>query len=277
MMNPMRTPATDAFLRAYRDPGGGIPSRCREEAVELPRIRRPSASIDRASRLSGIAGFSLSSRPPSATSSVSSRPPSASTATVTRVGGTSSKTCDRCDGPHLTESCPIYKKPREDHPDAWRNLGRKKPLEMGKGGGNVRVSGSVVRQPGDGSCLFHSMAYGIGGTSAHSLRREIANFIERNPNLEVAGDALSDWVKWDTGSSVASYARRMAGGAWGGGIEMASACMLKNVNIHVYERSGGAFKRISCFEPPSGVGRKTVHVLYGGRCHYDALVPSSRL
>ena len=43
-------------------------------------------------------------------------------------------TCDKCDGCHLTDDCPIYKKKRDDHPDAWRNFGRKSPLEMGKGG-----------------------------------------------------------------------------------------------------------------------------------------------
>ena len=43
-------------------------------------------------------------------------------------------TCDKCDGAHLTDSCPIYKKKRDDHPDAWRNFGRKNPLEMGKEG-----------------------------------------------------------------------------------------------------------------------------------------------
>jgi hypothetical protein len=43
-------------------------------------------------------------------------------------------TCDKCDGPHLTDDCPIYKKKRDDHPDAWRNFGKKCPLEMGKGG-----------------------------------------------------------------------------------------------------------------------------------------------
>ena len=43
-------------------------------------------------------------------------------------------TCDKCDGGHLTDDCPIYKKKRDDHPDAWRNFGKKNPLEMGKGG-----------------------------------------------------------------------------------------------------------------------------------------------
>ena len=49
----------------------------------------------------------------------------------------------------------------------------------GKGGGNFRLSSAkVVRQPEDGSCLFHAMAYGMGkrecvskGVCVHPLAR----------------------------------------------------------------------------------------------------------
>ena len=61
----------------------------------------------------------------------------------------------------------MYKKKRDDHPDAWKNKGRKEPLGMGKSGGNFKLkSARVIRQPGDGNCLFHSMAYHLGGTNA---------------------------------------------------------------------------------------------------------------
>eukprot|EP00802_Teleaulax_amphioxeia_P007654 Tamp_07661.p1 GENE.Tamp_07661~~Tamp_07661.p1 ORF type:complete len:271 (+),score=56.37 Tamp_07661:968-1780(+) len=134
-------------------------------------------------------------------------------------------TCDKCDGPHLTDACPIYKKKRDDHPDAWRNFGRKTPLGMGKGGGNFKLkSAKVIRQPGDGNCLFHSMSYGLGNTNANKLRREIADFIRANPDLEIAETPMRDWVKWDSGTSVSEYARRMAISGWGG--EPCSACLL---------------------------------------------------
>ena len=56
--------------------------------------------------------------------------------------------CDRCDGAHESSQCPIFKKPRENHPDALR----RKPIEIGKAAGNfVLKSASVVRQPGDGT------------------------------------------------------------------------------------------------------------------------------
>lgn len=185
-------------------------------------------------------------------------------------------TCDRCDGRHTTEECPHYRKDRERHRDAWVNYGRKAdPRQMGGSGGNfVLRSARVIRQPGDGSCLFHSLAHGLRPpSSALALRREIANFLQANPSLKIAGDALEDWVKWDSNSSISDYARRIAVSGWGGGIEMAACSLLKNVNVHVYETQRGQseFKRISCFDSPSATS--TVHVLYQGGVHYDALVP----
>jgi len=48
---------------------------------------------------------------------------------------------------------------------------------------------------------------------------------------------------------------------------------VNQVNVHVYERGPyGSYKRISCFDAPSA--RATVHVLYCGGVHYDALVPN---
>jgi hypothetical protein len=155
---------------------------------------------------------------------------------------------------------------------------------MGGSGGNfVLKSARVVRQPGDGSCLFHSLAHGLtpAQISASGLRREIAGFVQSNPSLQIAGDTLEEWVRWDANASVAEYAKRMAMSGWGGGIEMAACSLLKNVNVHVYESlcrssrslgaEGSGFKRISCFDCPNAT--KTIHVLYQGGVHYDALVP----
>lgn len=187
--------------------------------------------------------------------------------------------CGRCDKDHDTADCPHYKKARENHPDALR----RKPLEMGSAGGNFTLTNArVVRQPGDGSCLYHSLAYGLGDGNASRLRRELADWVEGHSEEAIAETPLRDWVKWDSGSSVREYARRIAVGGWGGGIEMAACARLKRVNVHVYERAagGGGFKRISCFDSPqNSATAKTVHVLYCGGVHYDALVPgwSNRL
>ena len=90
----------------------------------------------------------------------------------------------------------------------------------------------VIPQPAEGSCLFHCMAYTLDGTSAASLRREIADWIGANPTVKIADTIVSDWVQWESGSSVSTYARRMRVRGWGGGIEMAACSVLKGVNIH---------------------------------------------
>lgn len=190
--------------------------------------------------------------------------------------------CDKCDGPHTTEKCPHFKKAREDHKDAWVNYGNTgKTLSMGSSGGNyVLRNARHVRQPGDGSCLYHSLNFGLRKKgSAEALRRELADYIFENPKVEISGDTLEEWVRWDTNSSVGAYCRRMAQrGQWGGGIEMAACSLLKHVNVHVYENlcrssrsCSSEFKRISCFDSPNAT--RTVHVLYQGGVHYDALVP----
>lgn len=129
-------------------------------------------------------------------------------------------------------------------------------------------------QPGDGSCLFHSLSHGLrDGSTATGLRRQIATFIAVNPNLEIADSPLKEWVLWDSGTNVSAYCRRMTTGTvWGGGIEMAACSRLKKVNVYVYQQIGSGFKRISSFVfGPSPGQVKVVRVLYGGGVHYDAL------
>jgi len=187
-------------------------------------------------------------------------------------------TCDKCDGPHSTDTCPFFAKGREEHKDAWVNYGNANHLELGSDGGDfVLRHAHVVQQPGDGSCLFHALSYGLGVChpgAATELRRELVAFLEANPNLKVAGDTLEEWVRYDAGLSLEDYVRQLAVGGWGGGLEMVCFSLVKQVHVHVYESlPSGGFKRISCFHRPGA--RRIVHVLYQGRLHYDALVLDS--
>jgi len=182
--------------------------------------------------------------------------------------------CDKCDGPHPTDSCPWFKKARERHPDAARAANKK---SLGDASGPVEVihGARVVRQPADGSCLFHSLSHGLrDGSTALSLRKQISAFIESNPELMISDSPLREWVLWDSASTVPAYCRRiLSGGTWGGGIEMAVVSHLKKVNVHVYQsssRGSHSYKRISCFAAPPGHDR-IIRVLYCGGVHYDAL------
>lgn len=215
------------------------------------------------------------------------RPPQAATAASAREEQRGAKRpleqskgplkCDKCDKNHPTEQCPYFKKTREDHKDAWVNYGRQHPLTMGRTSEKCVKRGQVVPQPGDGSCLFHSLCHGLngnrrGGNGAHSLRQDLMTFISKNPSLEIAGDTLEEWVKWDAQCTVATYTKKMRGSGWGGGIEMAACSILHKVNVHVYEgRRHGEFERISCFDAPKQTNR-TIHVIYKGGMHFDALI-----
>ena len=184
---------------------------------------------------------------------------------ASKSGGKAEK-CDKCDGKHSTEACPWFKKPRDKHPDA-KPASEKKMLGMQSGPVEVLKSSTVrvIRQPGDGSCLYHSLSYGLkDGSSAATLRRQIAEvpaasrtaarlvcptraawrvlqFISANPTLIIADSPLKDWVLWDSGSNVAAYCRKMSqGSVWGGGIEMAAVSHMKRVDVFVYQQSGCA-------------------------------------
>jgi len=180
--------------------------------------------------------------------------------------------CDKCDGPHETDRCPHFRKARDTHDDAWANKGKAKVISDESAQAPVIRSGEakVVPQPGDGSCLFHSLSYGLNDrSSASSLRKDICGYMTKNPDMKIADTAIKDWIQYDSNDSVAAYAQRMSSGTWGGGIEMAALTRMKNVNVHVYEKCREGYRRISAFESPGA--RKTVSVLYQGRMHYDAI------
>lgn len=179
--------------------------------------------------------------------------------------------CDRCDGDHPTTSCPHFKKDRGTHKDCTAMLG-KKGKELGHCPPLVITRAKVVQQPPDGSCLFHSLAYGLREGNASALRRELMAFIRKHPELEISETALRDWIRWDALVSVQKYTDKMSRGGWGGGIEMAAFSELKGCSVEVYEQCSAGFKRISLFEK-AGASR-TVRVCYRGGVHYDALVIS---
>jgi len=70
----------------------------------------------------------------------------------------------------------------------------------------------VVPQPGDGSCLFHSLRFGLqrggeatrragGVPSTWVLRRELAEWVARNAQRRIAETPLAMWVRWDAGQT----------------------------------------------------------------------------
>lgn len=195
--------------------------------------------------------------------------------------------CEKCDGDHATEDCPFFKQPREKHEDAWQNYSGATKAQLAKPLRECIAPKSLthhqvrsVRMPGDGSCLFHSIAFGLNNLgyseAGTSVRKRVANFIADRPDFEITGTPLRSWVEWDSQMTVSSYASRLqAGNCWGGAIEMAACSQIYAIDVAVYEEDcSGGFCRISDFitdKKPYGA----VLVLYTGRCHYDALQVAS--
>jgi hypothetical protein len=181
--------------------------------------------------------------------------------------------CDKCDERHPTDQCPYFKKDREKHKSAWENYGKKGVVSENREVTYAAADCNIIRQPGDGSCLYHSLAYGlrpIQNVSAANLRKQIASFMEKTPDVEIADTPLSDWVKYDSGASAGEYAKMMSyGSRWGGAIEMAACTRLFNVNVHVYSRTSKGYTRISTFANKDA--RQTVSVSYEGNCHYNTI------
>jgi hypothetical protein len=135
------------------------------------------------------------------------------------------------------------------------------------------VQGKIEKMPPDGSCLFHSLAFGLGSVDSHELRQEICDFIQANPAVVVAGRPLQDWVSWEAGQTVLAYASAMRSrDKWAGPIEIAVVVFLKRVHVHIYrEVAGEGFQRICEFDDVGGqvCSAKVLSVVYSPG-HYDA-------
>ena len=173
-------------------------------------------------------------------------------------------TCENSDKNHEIDDSRHLKKMRGDHPDTQRRPRATVSSLPGAFFASNQVR--VIKQPGDGNCLFHSIAYGLGNGDATRLRRDVCNYISNNPSLLISETALKDWVKWDSGGSVKDYVKTMS---WGGGIEMVCVSKMKQVNIHVYERVGKSYQRISAFDCfPNSNSKPIIRLLYRGGAHY---------
>ena len=147
----------------------------------------------------------------------------------------------------------------------------------------------IIPQAGDDSCLFHSLSYGLSGHSSdqqvsRALRMDIVHFIREHPEHKIGEFTIADWISLDSKNSdepmsVDAYAQWLSkGSSWGGALEIAVCSILKDVNIHVWQRvQGGGYRRMPGVPSASSTDR-TIHICFKGGIHngkqyghYDAL------
>ena len=134
--------------------------------------------------------------------------------------------CDRCNGFHPSAECPHFQYLRGEHPDAKPLPPGDRPLPTTASTPQVEAGGRLIKQPADGSCLYHALSHGAGRLglrkpSAPDLRRSLAQWARDNERLRVAGKTLRTWLHWETGGteSFASYVAAQAESGWGGVLE----------------------------------------------------------
>ena len=149
--------------------------------------------------------------------------------------------------------------------------GRTPPIDkawLGLGVGLV-LRARVVPQPGDGSCLFHSLA-DSSKSEPLQLRHAIADFIESQPDTPIGGEPLREWVKWDSCLSPDTYAVRMRGaGSWGGAIEIAVRCAsrMRTPCIHAHSaRSSPTRCHTACARTHARRSGRYLHGSLGSPC-----------
>ena len=148
--------------------------------------------------------------------------------------------CDRCDGPHPSTECPAFRWGRHDHPDAQCMPIEERP-QITPAAAPIEAAGALIKQPGDGSCLYRSLICGecrLGRRSCGvvNLREQLAAWVKRNGSTRFYGQSVEQWMQAELGSSmtVKEYAKRQSRGGWGGSIEYLAFVISKKTTVWVW-------------------------------------------
>ena len=147
-------------------------------------------------------------------------------------------------------------------------------------------SGRLIKQPGDGSCIYHSLHYGLvvlclASPGAATLRVLLAEWAAKQDGprgLRVSGKTLKTWLHWESGGteSLAQYAQRQAVSGWGGVVEIIGTAFTFQLTVEVWIPTGKAqYTRTAVFEP-DGTSLGVVTLCRTDGVHYDYLELSKR-
>jgi hypothetical protein len=145
---------------------------------------------------------------------------------------------------------------------------------------SLPLNTKVVRQEGDGSCLFHAISYILSRSnqrpkSASELRAEIADFIEQRAQISLNGKPIFQWICElnEQSGHIGDYAEQLRRGMYGGLPEILVASHMFQVQLLVLTQQNTAYRCIFSTRP----GQETKgHLWYHGEnlsAHFDVLEP----
>ena len=184
--------------------------------------------------------------------------------------------CDRCGGAHHTSACPNYSQPRYTHKDAQRPTPTERRALSHSTTYRLRlINARIIRQPGDGTCLYYTLRHGAGlRITSHQLRQQLADFVSTNLDLHIHGSTYRQHIYWETNLDPQHYVRNIRQAGWGGAIELSAFSQHYHTTILVYEpappEAPYQFTRIAQYG--SFNTTRLIRVLYSGRSHYDLLL-----
>lgn len=138
----------------------------------------------------------------------------------------------------------------------------------------LRCRGKRVKQPGDGSCLFHSLCAAVvltcnralrgGITEAAALRSVLLQWLLTFAATTVySGWVILEWMQHELGRPISPkpYQEMMKPStAYGGAIEIVAFTFTQHYSVWVWKAVGtvpstgaGTYTRISPFECPTGI------------------------
>ena len=164
--------------------------------------------------------------------------------------------------------------------DKFGDLGKRGRVERQGKALKLGQKAQVVKQPGDGSCMYHSIAFGLNrvrspavGYNGPMLRQVAAQYLEKHAGDILPGEhveqqcptRLRDCAFPDVVERIAG----IRGSEYGEELEMCLLSLSCRVRIDVYVQTGGDFERIWIV----GLSFPTViSVVTTVGVHYDALI-----
>ena len=138
-------------------------------------------------------------------------------------------------------------------------------------------AGTLVKMPGDGSCLLHSLALG----DAVKLREQVVTWLRVNPNYPFLTSTLAAFVLSETGEAWPEYCNRMQHAhAWAGIPELVATAQMQRVGVRVFADVGhGHFHLRAILGEEfiiNNIDAEPIDVVYGSN-HYDSLISARPL
>lgn len=125
----------------------------------------------------------------------------------------------------------------------------------------------VTQVAGDGDCLFHALAF-FDAYDGGALRIDVADFMEAHAQNQVGYE--DEWIR---------EAKRLRAREWGGHTAVTAFSLMKRIKVVLHTHRSGeaatAVEEVMHLSISSNEAVRTIHILYNGVDHYDALVEVS--